>query len=161
MNRRGRRPRVVARRGETRGLSVAEENHATAESKSASSGAGLSGGRDDDGRTAEGRKELYGFLEIAGENAQRGATAGAGAMGEDEVGTERRSEGRAALTHRGPSGRRMRALTYFLSIKKRTAILYRQFTHKKFQFKLILKFLLNILIKLIKILFLQEIVDYF
>lgn len=93
MNRRGRRTRVVARRGETRGLSVAEENHATAESKSASNGAGLFGGRDDDGRMAEGRKELYGFLEIAGENAQRGATAGAGRRRREGVKWERGAAG--------------------------------------------------------------------
>lgn len=99
MNRRGRRTRVVARGGrETRGLSGCrgEPRDGGVGVAVESSGAGLRRRRDDGGRAAEGRKELYGFLEIAGENAQRGATARG--RREGEVGTTAQSGGRGVAT---------------------------------------------------------------
>ena len=81
MNRRGRRESSSKKGKHTRTL-VAEANHATMESKSrrvASCEAGRRR-RDDDGRTTERNCTVYSFLEIVGENAQRGATATAGAM---------------------------------------------------------------------------------
>lgn len=66
MSEQGRRMRAFARRGK-HADSRFEANHATVKSKLRR--------RDEDGRKAE--RSYMGFLEIAGENAQHGATTGA------------------------------------------------------------------------------------
>lgn len=78
--------------GHTRTL-VAEANHATAKSKSRRAEPGSGGGMTTGGRP-KAERSYMGFLEIAGENAQRGAATGPAGG----VGTQRDRQGQGAAT---------------------------------------------------------------